>query len=188
MAPEQILRRAQRSALDVYALGGILYELATGRLPFGHPQSVAELAAASYRDPIPPRALVAENARVAAGSRASLSRDSMPANGMHRPGSSRMRLANPDRIEITERGSRRRRGSCGRSRNAASAQPSSNRRPLRRAALRQPARVHRGSPSRRRKATSGCARRCATRPRRDRRNDGCRSRASPSCRRGHALR
>src|ERR1043165_7255198 len=35
----------------------MLYELATGQLPFGRPATVAELRGRLYRDPVPPRAL-----------------------------------------------------------------------------------------------------------------------------------
>jgi nucleotide-binding universal stress UspA family protein len=58
MAPEQILGVRGDPRSDLYALGAILYQLATGRLPFGHPGTVRHLRRRLHRDPVPPRAFV----------------------------------------------------------------------------------------------------------------------------------
>ena len=109
MAPEQIFGVRNDPRSDIYALGAILYELATGRLPFGHPQAVAELRRRLYRDPIPPRALVAatpawlQEIVLRCLELDARERYSSVLELAHA-------LANPERVELTERASRRRRG------------------------------------------------------------------------------
>jgi nucleotide-binding universal stress UspA family protein len=58
MAPEQVVGERGDPRSDVFALGAVLYQLATGRLPFGTPASPRALRARLWRDPPPPRALV----------------------------------------------------------------------------------------------------------------------------------
>ncbi len=58
ISPEQLLGVRSDPRSDVFALGVVLYELATGRLPFGSPTSRAGLRKRLFRDPVPPRALV----------------------------------------------------------------------------------------------------------------------------------
>jgi serine/threonine protein kinase len=60
MAPEQILGVRCDPRSDIFAFGAMLYHLATGHLPFGKPTTMAQLRRRIYRQPIPPRALVAD--------------------------------------------------------------------------------------------------------------------------------
>ncbi|TBO33911.1 serine/threonine protein kinase [Aquabacterium lacunae] len=58
MSPEQVqfVRNDPRS--DLFALGVLMYHLATGERPFGQPSSVSGLRKRLYTDPVPPRTLV----------------------------------------------------------------------------------------------------------------------------------
>ena len=57
IAPEQMVGVRGDTRSDLFAIGVILYELATGELPFGAPQSNAGLRQRLWMDPRPPRAL-----------------------------------------------------------------------------------------------------------------------------------
>lgn len=60
MSPEQVagIRNDPRS--DIFALGAIMYELATGVMPFGSPTSIPGLRLRIREDPVPPRGRLVE--------------------------------------------------------------------------------------------------------------------------------
>jgi nucleotide-binding universal stress UspA family protein len=55
ISPEQVLGVRNEPRSDLFSLGVLLYHLATGERPFGHPTSISGLKKRLYRDPIPPR-------------------------------------------------------------------------------------------------------------------------------------
>jgi len=55
MAPEQVVGVRCDPRSDIFAIGVVLYQLATGRLPFGGAGSRAALRQRLYREPLPPR-------------------------------------------------------------------------------------------------------------------------------------
>ena len=56
ISPEQVLHNRTDPRSDLFALGVILYYLATGSRPFGAPTSVRGLRQRLYEEPVPPRA------------------------------------------------------------------------------------------------------------------------------------
>lgn len=57
IAPEQVVGVRGDPRSDIFAIGVMLYELATGRLPFGTPQTAGGLRQRLWVDPTPPRKL-----------------------------------------------------------------------------------------------------------------------------------
>ncbi len=62
MAPEQLLRVRSDKRSDLFALGAIIYQMATGELPFGSPARIGRVRDRVWLDPVPPRALCPEMA------------------------------------------------------------------------------------------------------------------------------
>ena len=57
ISPEQVLGVRDDPRSDLFALGVVMYHLATGERPFGNPTSRRGLRRRLYQDPVPPRAI-----------------------------------------------------------------------------------------------------------------------------------
>jgi serine/threonine protein kinase len=85
MAPEQVVGVRGDPRSDIFAIGVMLYELATGELPFGEPSHQGRPAPAPVDGPAPPRALRPDRARLAAGSDPALPGAGEAASATRRP-------------------------------------------------------------------------------------------------------
>lgn len=57
ISPEQVVGVRGDPRSDIFAIGVMLYQLCTGRLPFGNPQTAGGLRQRLWVDPVPPRKL-----------------------------------------------------------------------------------------------------------------------------------
>jgi eukaryotic-like serine/threonine-protein kinase len=57
IAPEQFLRERGDLRSDLFAWGVLMYQAATGQLPFGSPEKLSGVRRRLWADPLPPRAL-----------------------------------------------------------------------------------------------------------------------------------
>jgi serine/threonine protein kinase len=67
MAPEQANGAAVDARCDLFSLGAVLYEAATGQSPFGGPDTLSVLSALATRTPVPPHRIVASLPRLFSG-------------------------------------------------------------------------------------------------------------------------
>ena len=105
MAPEQVVGVRGDPRSDIFAIGVMLYELATGELPFGAPTSRGGLRQRLWMDPQPPRA---RRADLPEWLQEIILRCLEPAAAERYPSAAHLAfdLTHPDQVQVTERGQR----------------------------------------------------------------------------------
>ena len=105
MSPEQVVGVRGDPRSDVFAIGVMLYELATGELPFGAPTSRGGLRQRLWMDPQPPRA---RRADLPEWLQEIILRCLEPAAAERYPSAAHLAfdLTHPDQVQITEHGRR----------------------------------------------------------------------------------
>lgn len=105
IAPEQLVGIRGDPRSDLYAIGVMLYQLATATLPFGNPASVAGQRQRLWRQPVPPRVLAPQ---LSAGMQELILQclepeaDQRPQSAAHLA----FQLRHPEQIRVGERGQR----------------------------------------------------------------------------------
>ena len=105
MSPEQVVGVRGDPRSDVFAIGVMLYELATGELPFGAPTSQGGLRQRLWMDPQPPRA---RRRDLPEWLQEIILRCLEPAAAERYPSAAHLAfdLTHPDQVQVTERGQR----------------------------------------------------------------------------------
>ena len=105
MSPEQVVGVRGDPRSDVFAIGVMLYELATGELPFGAPTSRGGLRQRLWMDPQPPRS---RRPDLPEWLQEVILRCLEPAAAERYPSAAHLAfdLTHPDQVQVTERGQR----------------------------------------------------------------------------------
>ena len=105
MSPEQVVGVRGDPRSDVFAIGVMLYALATGELPFGAPTSKGGLRQRLWMDPQPPRA---RRPDLPEWLQEVILRCLEPAAAERYPSAAHLAfdLTHPDQVQVTERGQR----------------------------------------------------------------------------------
>jgi len=103
ISPEQVVGVRGDPRSDIFAIGVMLYELATGELPFGEPSTAGGLRQRLWMDPTPPRK---RRPDLPEWLQEVILRCLAPVAGERYPSASHLAfdLTHPDQVRITERG------------------------------------------------------------------------------------
>ncbi len=103
MAPEQVVGVRGDPRSDIFAIGVMLYQLCTQRLPFGTPQTTGGLRQRLWMDPVPPRKI---KALLPEWLQEVVMRCLEPEAALRYPSAAHLAfdLSHPDQVKVTERG------------------------------------------------------------------------------------
>ena len=103
IAPEQVVGVRGDPRSDIFAIGVMLYQLCTGELPFGEPQTAAGLRQRLWMDPAPPRKLKPE---LPPWLQEVVLRCLEPEAALRYPSGAHLAfdLSNPEQVKVTARG------------------------------------------------------------------------------------